>query len=558
MDVSHLSPGTAFVCGSCGQQLTVPGAAPAPAPAGARRPARRERGGYASRRPAARPRSNTPLILAGIGLVTAVVVVVLILAFSRKSETPERTTPVATPPRQPSTLERVNALRVRYLSGEKDPAELRAVHLEAKELGVTDLAEKAARAALECDDGLAWAHEALGHVRYDPTGLPDDDEVMYPTEDWDLVQAAAREAWLTPERATEVAKAKGRFLEHMKKLETDGHYKKVCHWRVSIRKHPVFRDYDYKAVEAGPYLIFIQHSDDDKKAKAAAKIAKHRAAVFTCLYERFMKEFGERFGLEPLQSKVFEKDVILKCWVFSDRKAMDKFHEKVFRPIGANVAAYYVPHEQWMMIPVGAAGNIPKIGGQDMDTNVCLHEGTHQLMHHVTKRIVEEELGEEISWTHPRLNPTSVWFREGLAEYFGSAVKKGDSWEPFALNVYRLMAWKMILARKLDVWTLKDLLNVRNNAGFRVPGKGHMGSQFYGQSWAFVYFLNHYKDGKYRDKFLEYFKREVHGESGLAVFKEVFGVEEVEGSEMEKEFTEYCEELLKKAPEMRGVGGGGR
>ncbi len=572
-DVSRLEPGSVFICGSCRTELTVPPrGAPAPAAPAARKPRRRApvnvtpvgpspaasprpRATSSSRRSNPRragPRraspdtggsSRLPLILVGAGAVAAVIAIVLVFVFSGESD-PD--TVIANEPATdtgPTFAEQVGTLEDKLLEYSGNTMELERIHGEAKTLKASGLARKAAEQALRLDEQLAWAHLEMGHVKFDASDLPDEDAVVYTTPDWDMLLAAQQEGWLSADRQAELTEAKDRFRAHMERLKSDGHYKRICMWQSNVAKHPVFSHYNYTTVEEGPYLIFIQKSDDRRKAAQLEEMAKRKAAIYRCLYKTFLDRFGERFKLGPLHSKNFKDDRVLKAWIFADRKSFDEYHKYIGMPMGDNVGAYFNPVDQWMIIPNEVGGGIGNIGNQNMDVNVSFHEGTHQLIHYYTKRLVQKAVGEEISWTDSRLNSNSHWFQEGVAEWFGSAVKQGDGWDLFQTNIYRLMHWKSDRRGKLEEWSFEDLLAASDNGDLNRRG-GRMGALYYAQAWAFISFLWNFEDGKYREKFLTYFGRELTGESGLRVFKEVFGITEIKGSTIEKEYQEYCKKLI--------------
>jgi hypothetical protein len=337
-------------------------------------------------------------------------------------------------------------------------------------------------------------------------------------------------------------------MAHYERIKNDAHYKNVWHWRTLVSKHAVFKDYKYITVEEGPYLIFIEDPDDPNKLAALKKKAERSAKIFKHLYKVFLDTFQEPFGLPELESDD-ENDVILKAWLFASRESFDHYQNTIRNPLPPGVAAYYSPATQWMLVP--DRGGDPT--GEGFNTGVYFHEGTHQLIHQYSKWLVEKDLGEEINWTDPRLDSDAQWWQEGIAELFGNVKKVGDSWELFQFSKNRSAFWKMIRNAKRNEWKLSDLLRATGNADV-MRRRGYWANLFYCQGWAFTYFLWHYEDGKYRDKFMEYTKREFHGDSGPDVFKEVFGVgiDEIEGSEMAKEFEEYAKELLEKAPNMQG------
>jgi hypothetical protein len=74
---------------------------------------------------------------------------------------------------------------------------------------------------------------------------------------------------------------------------------------------------------------------------------------------------------------------------------------------------------------------------------------------------------------------------------------------------------------------------------------------FYQQSWAFVYFLNEYKNGKYKERFERFFDLVLHRETGFSegdkAFKEAFRIrDEDDWEDINEEFHEYITDHLMK------------
>ncbi len=478
-DVSGMAPGVKFKCGTCGAVLQLPGGEkpprrpsprPAAKPAAPRRPAaakpttprrpaaatarpssrrpepRKPRRGAAvaaTSQPASRSRRsrrgadheddlsrgpNLTLLLGGIG-AGAILIVVLVLAFvggeppvepehgpAAEEQEQEQVAPPAPAPKTLAEQTLEMKLEILGAGAAKNLVRLESLHGDAVRLPSKENSDLAARTALKVNGETQWAREALGYRRYTGQTLPDEDDfVMYPTPDYKACLAAKEEGWVTAERYADLEKAEARFLAHQKKVDTDAHYRKVCQYRGMIAKHPIFASWDYTTVECRPYLVFVQKSDDPKQAAKLGEKAQEKAAIFRRLYDTFYETFGGSYGLPKLESDVYEKDVILRAWVFADRKSFDKYHKSIGRPMGNNVGAYYSPADQWMIIPEGVAKGM-KVPGQDMDTNVTIHEATHQLIHCLTKMLVEKDLGEELVWTDSRLGSKSHWFQEGIAE----------------------------------------------------------------------------------------------------------------------------------------------
>jgi hypothetical protein len=148
---------------------------------------------------------------------------------------------------------------------------------------------------------------------------------------------------------------------------------------------------------------------------------------------------------------------------------------------------------------------------------VLFHEGTHQLVDYYTK-------------TRATNLDESLWFSEGIADYFGGHARTWDEnagkwrYEPGLINTLRVEGVGNAKAGNY-LFKLRDLLAYRRGDYERdkndssTPRSGTA----YAQGWALVYFLSNWDDNKYRDKFDEYVKKELNGESGVKAFEDVFG-----------------------------------
>jgi hypothetical protein len=156
-------------------------------------------------------------------------------------------------------------------------------------------------------------------------------------------------------------------------------------------------------------------------------------------------------------------------------------------------------------------------GGDDWQF-VLKHEGTHQLLHLI--------LG--IGGGQPGVT-SAIWFNEGFASYWatmkwkGKQVVTGDV-VPKLLDEFRRMS-------KSDT-----LMPVKQMIG-GMPNPMMM-KAYYSQGWALCHFLRH---GKYKEKFVEYMKKEKAGKIKWEDFAEAVGVKDAE--EFEKEWIRHVEGL---------------
>jgi hypothetical protein len=170
----------------------------------------------------------------------------------------------------------------------------------------------------------------------------------------------------------------------------------------------------------------------------------------------------------------------------------------------------------------------------DCDHTTVMHEGTHQLMWFWTKR--EGDI-TAIDYTE-----RSYWFQEGIAEWYsGSAMlpKEGGGYvyEIGLLQEGRLGNLGTSMdSRPNHLFNLKELMSARYGHRPKISRQGRDG-ELYAQGWFFIYFMNHFNvddegyvhpkaKGKYADRWREYVKRELTGDTGLDVFMEVMGLDE--------------------------------
>jgi hypothetical protein len=548
-DVSQMEPGTRFLCGECGAYLQVPLSTPEPAVQVSRTPTvelsrdRRRRERTPRPRPARRG-SKVPFVVGGVAaLVVAVLVAVVALPSGDKDAAPKAS--ASDPTSELKVADRIRALRLRIIGASDSLSELQSLCLEAEELGSKELMVLAAQWAEKQRQDLPWTNRVLGRVRFDGAGLPDDFEVEFPTDDWDLLQEFRRKDWLTPEEVERATSAKNRFLAHQEKLGEDPHYRRVCEAMHTARRHPVLRKLECRTMEQRPFLLFLEKAIDGKKSDEVRKVAERHARMFDCLYAAFMERFGEALDLEKLESGSFERDVVLRCFVFANRRSFDDYAASVSGAKPSTSAAYYNFADRWMTVPTAATGVRGRtVRGQEMDANIFFREGTQQIFHHFTRRALQEKTGRVVSWGDRRLSTRSIWFREGLGAWFGAAKPEGESWKLFQPNPVILSFWGQVRRRNLDEWTLTALLSARNDSELKAAEKSYMESLFHAQAWALVRFLWEFEDGKYRKKFLEYAKAELRGESGLAVFTKIFEIETPERTALEVEYWTFCKGLL--------------
>ncbi|MHC4470528.1 MAG: hypothetical protein ACYS99_06135 [Planctomycetota bacterium] len=555
------------------QAAPTPAAPPGP---GGRRASRR--GGYEAPK-----KSNAPIILGVGGGAVVILIVVLVLALGGGDKTPQGGgVPTAGGPNVPakqldpdnkpedfkvlSVAERSRKCQLRFLDADTNISMHKENHAWFKARNEITWAEKSLRKILEVEPEHDWANEQLGKkdLRKIYDKIPTDPKLdEYPNPAYEALIELKDEGknWASTEEYATAEKNLKDAIAHKEKLNSDVLYFDSYKWRQFVRFHPVYRNYKTKIEYQTPYMIFVEHTGKEKEAqqKKAQKLVERTGRILTCLYKVFVDVMGEHFELPKLEETDRPDERTLKIFMFSDRAGFDKYGKEIGQPMPPGARAYYRPGDQWITSYLGGGFEAAKVkDGSDFNTNKTFHEGVHQLMHVYTKITLQKLTGDEILWTDPRCHSRAHWFQEGVAEFFGSSKPKGESdWDLMVPYRQRLQEWKNIQNNKLAEWPLKDLLGVHNQVELRRKGMeiggitgGHMGSLYYAQSFTFIHFLWNFENGKYKEKFLEYFKLELEGKSGIEVFAKIWWGEEkgsdwrnLDWSALDKEWRGYVQKL---------------
>lgn len=574
------------------------------APAAAERPARRARG----TRDAAGPRPGAPggpgkgLVLGGIGVVA--LIVVALVAFGGDQQTDDPTGPGGTqaagggtpagPPAEPArpteTLEQVMGEYLRNPPTVRHQYKAFIARLKAlDDPGAASALKQVYRDYVEGPGGDdREAREALGYRRFDYEVPGDIAFRDFPY--MRAVDAAAHKEWFGPDEddAWELAvKARAETEEHRRRLVEDRSFRAGVEARALLAQDQHFREYNYATRWADPYLICYASSQDrmsefdllsiedpaerrrkldelHQRRRRFDAVLDEKAAIFTQLYKHFLDRYGEKLRLKhlmdeyggrpdyPVGVRSFADGQPLIIWIFDSKASFDEFHTKIKQePIPHNVAGYFSPQTGYVYLY--DEGENPENRVFEINKNV--HEGVHQLEHWFTR--------QRNKWRKPL--PGQDFFGEGIAEYVGSVQMQPDQALKFiGVNVPRLknmqQAKKQLDAGggKYPIFPIREL--TRFTSYGEVQGWGATEwrlhpdlvlSLFYQQSWAFVYFLNEYKDGKYRERFLTFFDLVLHRETGFGkgseAFREAFRIRADEDWEdLDEEFRAFVTDDLMK------------
>ncbi len=284
----------------------------------------------------------------------------------------------------------------------------------------------------------------------------------------DTVRHYHNKRWLNDEEDIELAKlAVAEMKAHEKNLAEDHIYRAGDQIRANIATDNKLKDLNYITVWSAPYLVVYSSSDtlsefelrdiEDKaerrkkkqemldKRKGWEVVLREKAAIYTQLYEEWMRRYRERFELKDLtepyggrpdykaSDRSFLDGVPFVIWIFTDEKAFQTYHEeKMGGRLPPGVAGYFNPGNGWIFL-FDDPGDDPE--KRTFEVNKNLHEGTHQLEHWFTK--------QRNRWGDPK--PSQDSFSEGLAEFLGTAqMDKARNLKFIEVNVPRLKMMQSI------------------------------------------------------------------------------------------------------------------
>jgi hypothetical protein len=168
-----------------------------------------------------------------------------------------------------------------------------------------------------------------------------------------------------------------------------------------------------------------------------------------------------------------------QIWMFADRDEFLRYHKKHYWSDLPNNAAYY-DQRHYQVVLYWTTPEAMKY--------VLYHELTHLLM----------DMG--VGYYNPEWTP---WFGEGVAGYF-------ERCEVISGQLVHGTLAPSLLQQTRQTWLPERsarLINLLITAtGQHFEDKNN--AEYYNKSYLLVYFLLHGEQGKYREKFLEYFEEE--------------------------------------------------
>ena len=506
----------------------------------------------------------------GLRLSSAILLVVALISTRCGSEERE-------PPREPieeaptqeapslDSLPLLERLRVQLgvcvaVGGPGAEARARAICQEI--LDTSDPDDVQARRALGWTDFQAYV---LGRV-LEPGGDPIPESIANRAEYGflDDVMAWNHRRWLRDPTDIQRARAAVESMrEHMRRLESDSRYRLGDRIRANVAMDPRIRRYNYATCWAPPYLLcgmvqegptewdLLKILDWRQRMAVRAKLRAERdlmrptlakmARVLLQLNEEFLRRYGERYDLRPLDApyggrpdypvgtRSYPDGVPLSLLVFQDSDAFQEFHIRWRGGPRWGARSYFAPTTRWVYT-LGVHGS-----NGDLDASVrnVLRLGTYQLL--------EWYVCQRNAWGSS--DSSQDWFSAGLAGYL-SGVRVGVDLdlEFTGINTDMLseaqavaaalrqegMAYPLLpLETMTRITRYRDLSSVVEDDGKPFFGAVAKTASirdvdlYLRQSYMFVLFLQEYDEDRYRAAFDRYFEAYLDRETAFGMAQQV-------------------------------------
>ncbi len=310
-----------------------------------------------------------------------------------------------------------------------------------------------------------------------------------------------------------------------------------------------------------PFLVFSQ----SKTPSFAKDRAKAVVRVLAALRRSMLADY-----YEPMHKIHGSKEFLIPIYVFGGEKVYNEFRKRstIKGLPDPSMAAGFFSFDPTLK-PVGWLFVWSENPESSFFQDVISHEGTHLLQYQYGRR----------TSAFDRSDGTTTWFQEGLAEYWGGhemvTVDGMKIFLPGRIQPTRLQAlWRHLPTlpdavpdedpRFLPLRRLIRMSYMDYNETYNVPAAGgdptarEMVSVVYAEGWAFVHFLFHYKNGKYRKALLRYMETELAVNYKWHALERGLGVHGKAGwLEITAQFIDYVRTVLWKAFKDRESGGFG-
>lgn len=398
------------------------------------------------------------------------------------------------------------------------------------------------------------------------------------------VQELDRTRWLRdPEEIAHAREAVAAMREHARRLADDRLYRLGDAARANLATDPDLRDYVYATAWAPPYLVCYARGEEiseydlrqipdgrrrreiralvRKRREALHPAAEEAARVLTWLDAEFLRRFGARHGLEPLEApwggrgdyptgvRSYPDGAVLQVIVFDSPEAFETFHdEHRGGPPWPQDRGYYRPKDRRIYTFAPYADRAEHARW----VRSLLRLGTYQLL--------ECYACQKRRWRAPAVGRD--FLGAGLAGFFsGVRAGKDGHLEFTGLDVDLLREAQQTAddlkprGKPYPLRSLKELTGVETYeaAARGVPEWARTEEAldlYLQQSWMAVYFLQEYDGGRYREGFERYLEAYLSGETQLGAAQGVFArcldLEEGDWARMDAELRTFVEDDLLK------------
>lgn len=379
---------------------------------------------------------------------------------------------------------------------------------------------------LEDLDGFAARYLSDYSTVYDFTPYEERSKTWITREEWNRLQ----ELW---------EREKARAAVEIARIKSDPVARSKFLVRRNILKNGYFSEVDFQFDDSAlPLYFVIQRPKKDSPAYYDRIVAYYRPWA-----EQVLEVFEDEYA-KPLELTLRDDRRVFGLAVLPTQGDYNNYANRM-KDRGLYWArAHYDPSMR------AAVTYEPRGASSDGTAEERRHALMHELVH---------ELVDAYSLHGGSANLPRPWIGEGFAEYLSSGTQAG---EPESVRAHTLDteardqiatllrtpgvrdAYFLPLVDMLFTSSYRDLqLRVYK----RCRGVDYSGSLalslFYRQSYLLVYFLQHGKNGEYRDRFNDYFKACLSGDSSKRVFRKAF--EGVDLDELQAEFIAWIEPTAK-------------
>jgi hypothetical protein len=301
------------------------------------------------------------------------------------------------------------------------------------------------------------------------------------------------------------------------------------------------RDVPHFAVREWPYVLFVE---DFGSKERNDYYSSEKADQVRAFWQHMNKTFPGLINKE--------REVPFQVIVFKDAASYNRFNSGQHAGSGSGGTTSRA-RAHFSLLTKFVYYYEKEAKGSNFDAEATLgvlfHECTHQLL----------------NWLRPAQNEASpsMWFEEAFAEYIGAVKKTGKyekdengvdrmTFEISRVNKYRLPHIHRMIQLK-HIFSLPTMFRCRTydeaNSTFRIKfgqAGGHGQLLLYSEGWSFVYFCMNEPSGKYRDKMIDYIKKDAAGDSfGYETLCESFGLgrRDEEWQPIEREWLAYVRRL---------------